>query len=111
MVDMPPYLPDSDSDEELLLATLELEHLQLANLNQGEPALEAHHQGGGHHGDQHHEDGVRQVPNLKPSLEMTESHLDGTQVWKREQLRQATHSPGGHPGGVHHHEHVVIYPL
>ena len=45
-VDMPHYLPSSenDSDEELLLATLELEHLQLANHNQGEPALEAHHQ-------------------------------------------------------------------
>jgi hypothetical protein len=102
--DMPPYLLDSDSDEELMMATLELEHLQLANPNQGEPAVEAHHQGGGHHGDQHHEVGVRQVPNLKPSLEITESYLEGTQGWKGEQLRQAAHSPGGHQGGAHHRE-------
>jgi hypothetical protein len=104
MVDMPPYLPDSDSDEELLLATLELEHLQLANLAQEDTAEEAHHQGGGHHGDQHHQEGVRQVPDLKPSLEMTESHLKRTQGWKGEQLCQAAHSPGGHQGGAHHHE-------
>ena len=99
-----PYLVDSDSDKELLMATLELEHLQLANPNQGKPAVEVHHQGGGHHGDQHHEEGVRQVPNLKPSLEITESYLEGTQGWKGEQLHQAAHSPGGHQGGAHHRE-------
>ena len=106
-VGMSPNLPskENDSDEELLLATLELEQLQLIRNTQGEPAQEAHHQGDGHHEDQHHGvggDEVRQVPNLRPSLGMTESNLDGTQGLKGEQPCQATYGPGGHRGDVHH---------
>ena len=96
-----------DSDEELLQAALELEHLQLAGHVQEGAPLVAHHQGGGQQDAQHQEAGDQEAghgPNLKPSQRMTKSHPDGAQGWKGEQHCQATHGQGGQGevGDVHH---------
>ena len=106
--DKPPNLTCNESDEELKMATIELEHLQLPKNDQEGALLVAHQQGGGHQDAQHHEEGDQeagQVPDQKPSLRMTQIHPDGAQGWKGEHLCQATHGPGGHPveGEGRHH--------
>ena len=66
---------EEDSDEELLLAAVELEKMQLK--------------------EQEHEE-TPQL-NLMPSQSLTQSHPDGAQGWKEEQLDRADGAVGGTP--------------